>query len=95
MSIRLPEIEHSRLLYTQYGTIYLNNIKCVYGSVENGMKLKVDHGISMSKLVPYITLQSKLFNESYLDSAALDGLFHDIGRFQQFLLTNSSQDVEL
>ncbi|MCI9234045.1 MAG: hypothetical protein HFH08_05600 [Bacilli bacterium] len=89
------EMQKLRTLYTEYGKIQLGNIEALYGNVDNSVKLKIKHGISMSKSVPRITAMSGLFHESFEESAAIDGLFHDIGRFFQYLLIGNLKDAEL
>jgi len=89
------EIQKLRTLYTEYGKIQLGNIEEMYGKADNSVKLKIKHGISMSEAVPRITSKSGLFHESYEETAAVDGLFHDIGRFVQYLLTGNLKDAEL
>lgn len=89
------EIQRLRTLYTEYGTIQLENIERIYGKADSSVKLKIKHGISMSESVPKITAGSGLFHESYEETAAVDGLFHDIGRFVQYLLIGNLKDAEL
>ncbi len=89
------EIQRLRTLYTKYGKVQIGNIERMYGKADNSVKLKIKHGISMSESVPRITSGSGLFHESFEESAAVDGLFHDIGRFAQYLLTGSLKDAEL
>ena len=47
------------------------------------IKIKVRHGLVMSDQVANATIKSGLFNQSYVASASIDGLLHDIGRFEQ------------
>lgn len=89
------EIQKLRTLYTEYGKIHLGNIEALYGNADNSIKLKIKHGISMSESVPRITAGSGLFHESFEETAAIDGLFHDIGRFTQYFLIGNLKDAEL
>lgn len=91
----LFDIADSRILYTNYGKIQLGKITKKFGSYGDDIHLKIQHGISMSYEVPKVMQKTGLFHESYLDSAAMDGLFHDIGRFQQYYLTGNLKDAEL
>lgn len=92
MDFDLSRLKH---IYTRYGTIMLGNIFIKFGSYGNDIRLKIYHGISMSESVPQIMRQTGLFHESYDSSAAVDGLFHDIGRFAQYFLTGNLQDYNL
>lgn len=89
------KIQELRTLYTKYGKIQLGNIESLYGKADDCVKLKLKHGISMSESVPRITSMSGLFHKSFERTAAIDGLFHDIGRFSQYLLIGSLSDADL
>lgn len=91
----LFNVSELRKLYTDYGTVYLGKIEETLGKCGNDVKLKIDHGIQMSYAVPSIMRKTNLFDSSYLDSSAVDGLFHDIGRFRQYELTGNLRDYDL
>jgi len=81
--------------YKLYGNEMLDKIKEKHGEYGADIKLKVEHGISMSDSVGKTTLNSNLFNESYVESGQIDGLLHDVGRFYQYLLSGTLKDYEL
>lgn len=89
------DVANLRTLYIKYGRIQLGNIERLFGRYGDEIKLKIEHGISMSYEVPKIMMESNLFHESYYDSFAIDGLFHDIGRFKQYEMIGSLSDSEL
>lgn len=89
------KIQELRTLYIQYGKMQISNIESLYGKADSSVKLKIKHGISMSESVPRITAKSGLFHESFEQTAAIDGLFHDIGRFAQYFLLGNLKDAEL
>lgn len=93
--MNLFNLSELRQLYTDYGTVYLGKIEQILGKCGNDVRLKIDHGIQMSYAVPNIMRKTNLFNSSYFDSSAVDGLFHDIGRFKQYELTGNLRDYEL
>ncbi len=79
--------------YVIYGNEMLDKISKQH-SVGNDIKLKIEHGLSMSGAVRDTTVNSGFFNESYAESGAVDGLLHDIGRFEQYLLSGTLKDLE-
>lgn len=80
----------------------LKNKYCLYTSemlskISNpreDIKIKVRHGLVMSDQVANATIKSGLFNQSYEASSAIDGLLHDIGRFEQYLLSGTLKDYD-
>jgi len=56
--------------------------------------IKQQHGLNMMEAVRETTLKSGLFNESYADSASMEGCFHDIGRFEQYEKSGTLLDKE-
>lgn len=87
------DIEVLKNKYVVYGNEMLDKISQNH-SVGTDIKLKVEHGLSMSDAVRNTTVKSGLMNESYAQSGALDGLLHDIGRFEQYLLSGTLKDLE-
>ncbi len=79
--------------YRLYGNEMLDKISQIH-PVGNDIKLKVHHGISMSNTVRELTEYSGFFNETYFESSAIDGLLHDIGRFEQYLLSGTLKDYD-
>lgn len=79
--------------YKLYGVEMLNRINRIHTAGED-IILKVHHGISMSGTVRDLTENSKFFNASYFESSAVDGLLHDIGRFEQYLLSGTLKDYD-
>lgn len=88
-------VEKARALYTQYGTLRLGEIEKYLGHCDKSIQLKIQHGLSMSDSVTRVMEKTGLFNSSYYDSFAFDGLLHDIGRFEQYARTGSLKDYEL
>lgn len=80
--------------YTLYGESLLGKISEKYEKVGDDIKLKIPHGLSMCDSVGKSTINSGLFNESYYQSGCVDGLLHDIGRFEQYLLSGTLKDTE-
>lgn len=79
--------------YRFYGNDILDSIGQIR-EIKPDIKLKVEHGISMCDAVSNTTLNSGFFNESYAESGAVDGLLHDVGRFEQYLLSGTLKDLE-
>lgn len=88
---KLKQIEKKYLDYANY---YMNLINEKYKSLPDSIKIKKQHGLSMKQAVMDSTKNSKLFNESYFESAAIEGCMHDIGRFPQFYLSGTLNDAE-
>lgn len=74
--------------------VYAEGILSKIDNPGNDIKLKVRHGLVMSDMVKDTTINSGLFNESYVESGAVDGLLHDIGRFKQYQLSGTLKDYE-
>lgn len=79
--------------YRFYGNDILESIGKIH-EVKSDIKLKVEHGVSMCDAVLNTTINSGFFNESYAQSGAVDGLLHDVGRFDQYLLSGTLKDLE-
>ena len=90
----LPEKEEAKIKYLEYTEEQLHLIKEKYGKLDDSIAIKQHHGLAMMDTVECITKKSNMFNESYNLSAALEGLFHDIGRFRQYLLSGTLGDKE-
>ena len=87
------DIENMKERYKLYGSYWLNIISKKGLKIGEEIELKVEHGISMSNSVEFLTLNSGLFNETYAKSGAIDGLLHDIGRFPEYYLCGSLKDT--
>lgn len=92
--IKLPSKEEFRNVYLEYADDYLKQIEEKYGRIEQQIAIKKAHGLSMMDALEKATVESRMFNESYSLSAALEGCGHDIGRFPQFLLSGTIKDKE-
>ncbi len=92
--IYLPPKEVFQKQYERYATKYLHLIKGKYGMLSRDIEIKLPHGISMMNAVEGATRESGFFNESYYLSAALEGCFHDIGRFLQYYATGTLKDAD-
>lgn len=97
--IILPSKDEIEDLYLRYADEKLALIKKKYEgklvddkkikAQYNAVKLKKSHGISMMNGVMEATQRSNIFNESYNASAAIEGCLHDVGRFEQFILSGT------
>lgn len=87
------DIEVLKNKYVVYGNEMLDEISKKH-SVGTDIKLKVEHGLSMSDAVRKTTINSGFLNKSYAETGAIDGLLHDIGRFEQYLLSGTLKDLE-
>lgn len=92
--LNLPSREEFKKSYEIYATSKLKLIKERYEKVPANIGIKLQHGFSMLDGNEKTTMETGLFNESYFLSSALEGCGHDIGRFQQFLLSGTLNDVE-
>lgn len=88
-------INLAKNLYQKYGEQKLSQIIKKYGKCKQDIQLKIPHGLTMANEVKNLTEETHFFNESYYIPAALDGLLHDIGRFEQYLITESLLDFKL
>lgn len=86
-------IDVLRNKYRIYGNDMLDKISQVYTAGDD-IKLKVHHGVSMSTTVRELTEYSGFFNDTYFESSSVDGLLHDIGRFEQYLLSGTLRDYD-
>jgi len=92
--LNLPSREEFKKSYENYATKKLILIRDKYEKVIPSIGIKLQHGFSMLDGNEKTTIETGLFNESYYLSAALEGCGHDIGRFQQFLLSGTLKDAE-
>ena len=72
-----------------------NFIKNNYSKIENDIATKQNHGLAMKDSVLELTKKSGMFNETYNESGKIEGCFHDIGRFKQYLDTKTLNDSKL
>lgn len=88
------DLEILKVKYKLYASDMLNSIAFVKDDSEIGddIKLKIQHGLSMCDLVRTATINSGFFNSTYEQSAAVEGLLHDIGRFEQYLVSGTLSD---
>ncbi len=91
----LPDRETFQEQYKLYATKKLHLIKEKYGNLGRDIALKLPHGLSMMRANEKVARESSFFNESYFLSSALEGCFHDIGRFEQYRITGSLTDSVL
>ena len=92
--ISFNKISDMKEKYKLYANDWFLKIQNKNMNIGNDIKLKVNHGITMSDAVGNTTLKSGFFNESYELSGNVDGLLHDVGRFPQYYLSGSLKDKE-
>ena len=80
--------------YITYTDGILKEIIKRHKELDDSILVKQNHGLIMKDSVRNITKNSNMLNETYLKTAALEGLFHDIGRFKQYLLSKTLDDNE-
>ena len=83
---KMEVLDEKQLAAVKY---YIKN-----GCLPDDIRIKLEHGLSMSSSVAKTTINSGFFNESYKDSAEVDGLYHDIGRFPQYYYSLQLGDKE-
>ncbi len=88
------DIERARNKFVFYSDFYLHLIKDKYLKLPDDIAIKQQHSLSMANLVADATSKSGFFNESYILSAFIDGLFHDFGRFSQYYLSGTLKDSD-
>lgn len=98
----LPTKDKIRKLYVDYAEQKLFLINQQYGRYlsennslnhqYNAVQTKTQHGLSMMDGVEKATVLSNMFNETYQLSAAIEGCLHDIGRFEQFVVSGTLID---
>lgn len=93
--ITFPKREELISTYNKYADEYFRRIRIKYGKVSNEIELKKEHGLSMARNVEATTIDTGLFNATYGNSAYIEGLLHDIGRFPQYLNFGTLNDVVL
>ncbi len=86
------DIERARDKFIFYSDFYIHLIKDKYLKLTDDIAIKKQHSLSMGNLVADATDKSGFFNESYVLSAFVDGLFHDFGRFAQYYLSGTLLD---
>ncbi len=89
----LPSKKAFQEKYVLYAQKHLDIIKANNQVIPNNIGIKLKHGISMMRAVEKATKESGFFNESYYHSSALEGCYHDIGRFPQYVLTGTLDDA--
>ena len=93
--LSLPPKEVFQKQYIRYAEAKFHLIKQKYGNIAQDISLKLPHGIAMMNATERISRRSGLFNDTYYLSSALDGCFHDIGRFEQYYQMGSLNDALL
>lgn len=86
------DINEMREKYIYFANDWFKKIYEKYNSIGEDIKLKLEHGLTMSSAVANATKASGFFNDTYIDSAAVDGLLHDIGRFEQYYIAATLKD---
>lgn len=89
-SINIDRVKEKFSLYVDFN---LKRIAEKGLELTDSIEIKKPHSFAMCDAVASTTAKSGLFNESYVDSAAIDGLLHDVGRFKQFLLSGTLSDA--
>ena len=80
--------------YVQYGQEKLEESRNQGLKTGADISLKIEHGLSMSDAVGEATRESGFLNPSYEESGRVDGLLHDIGRFEQYRLSGTLKDAD-
>lgn len=93
--MKFPSEEYYVKEYMNYTNQYLSDIEDKYGKIENDIATKQNHGLAMKDSVLELTKKSGMFNETYNESGKIEGCFHDIGRFKQYLDTKTLNDSKL
>lgn len=92
--LKFNDIKEMKEKYTYFSNYWFYKIQEKGLKLGDDIKLKLQHGISMSDAVASTTLKSGFFNESYVESAAIDGLLHDVGRFPQYFESGTLNDAD-
>lgn len=88
------DIERAKTKFLFYADFYKQLIKAKGFTLTDDISIKKQHSLTMGELVSDATKKSGFFNESYIKSAFIDGLLHDVGRFPQFLLSGTLSDAK-
>lgn len=91
--LKFNDIDEMKQKYITFSNYWFERMRLKGIKVGDDIKLKLQHGISMSDAVANTTLKSGLFNESYEISGAVDGLLHDVGRFPQYYQSGTLKDT--
>ena len=92
--LKFNDINEMKVKYTYFSNYWFDMIKSKGIELKDEIKLKLQHGLAMSDSVASTTLKSGFFNESYVESAAIDGLLHDVGRFPQYYASGTLSDAD-
>lgn len=92
--IKFNEIDNMKQKYKNYSYYWFDEIQRKGLKLGDDIKLKLQHGLTMSDAVANTTKESGFFNESYIMSGAVDGLLHDVGRFPQYFESGTLKDAE-
>ena len=92
--IKFDNIHDMKKRYELYASDWFEKMEEDGINIGSDIRLKVNHGITMSDAIMNTTLKSGFFNESYGLSGAVDGLLHDIGRFPQYYKSGTLKDKE-
>lgn len=88
------DIERAKNKLSFYADFYIKLISSNGFTLTDDISIKKQHSLTMGELVSEATSKSGFFNESYIKSAFIDGLLHDVGRFPQFLLSGTLSDAK-
>ena len=91
--IKFNEIDNMKQKYKNYSYYWFDEIQRKGLKLGDDIKLKLQHGLTMSDAVANTTKESGFFNESYVMSGAVDGLLHDVGRFPQYFESGTLKDA--
>ena len=83
-------ITYYQTLFNEYTDKFLQN--CEYEKIKENLLLKIIHSNNVEKNCKQIALSENL-NEEQIFIAQLCGLFHDIGRFEQYTKYNTFCDT--
>lgn len=92
--VNFNKINEMKEKYRLYANEWFKKMDAKGINIGTDIRLKVNHGITMSDAVMNTTINSGFFNQSYALSGAVDGLLHDVGRFPQYYLSGTLKDAE-
>ena len=92
--LNFDSIDEIKKRYTNFSNYWFDRIKGKGLVLKDEIRLKLPHGLSMSDSVAKTTLKSGFFNESYVESGAIDGLLHDVGRFREYYDSGTLSDAD-
>lgn len=92
--VKFDDINSMKNKYVLYANKWFDKIQKKGMTLGDDIKIKLEHGLAMSDSVANTTLNSGFLNESYVQSGAVDGLLHDVGRFPQYFKSGTLKDLE-